>query len=75
MSLQALAFQKTLQTVEMTSKQQQELSNKTVKELREQLSRMTTQASQREQIALSLRNERDRLKREQQTRVSGTATP
>ena len=64
-----LAYQKTLQAMEMTSKQQQEFSNRTIRDLQEQLSRLSIESSQQEQLAQMVRNERDRLVREQQAKV------
>ena len=64
-----LAYQKTLQAMEMASKQQQEFSNRTIKDLQEQLSRLSIESSQQEQLAQMVRNERDRLVRDQQAKV------
>lgn len=64
-----LAYQKTLQAMEMTSKQQQEFSNRTIRDLQEQLSRLSIESSQQEQLAQMVRNERDRLVRDQQAKV------
>ena len=65
-----LAYQKTLQAMDMTSKQQQEFTNRTVRDLKEQLSRLTIENNQQEQLAQAVRKERDRLAREQQAKVS-----
>lgn len=58
-----------MQAVELASKQQQDLSNRTVLELKEQVSRLTAEAGRKEQLVLSLKKERDRLSREHQTKV------
>jgi hypothetical protein len=55
--------------MEMTSKQQHEFSNRTIRDLQEQLSRLSIESSQQEQLAQMVRNERDRLVRDQQAKV------
>lgn len=67
-----LAYQKTLQAMEMTSKQQLEFANRTIRDLQEQLSRLGIENSQQEHLAQMVRNERDRLVREQQAKVKYT---
>lgn len=66
---QAMAYQKTLQTMEMTTKQQQEFTNRTVRDLKDQLSRLTIESAQQEQLTQAIRVDRDRLIREQQAKV------
>lgn len=53
----------------MSSKQQQELSNRTVKELKEHLDRVMLESGQKEQLLLAVKKERDRLGRENQAKV------
>ena len=53
----------------MSSKQQQELSNRTVRELKEHLDRVMLESSQKEQLLQAVKKERDRLSRENQAKV------
>lgn len=66
---QAIAYQKTLQTMETTMKQQQEFTNRTVRDLKDKLSRLSIESAQQEQLTLAVRVDRDRLIREQQAKV------
>ena len=66
---QVIAHQKTLQAMEMTSKQQQEFTNRTVRDLKDKLSRLTIENTQQEQLSQAVRSERDRLLRDQQAKV------
>lgn len=68
--LQTATLQKSLQAIESNSKQQHELSNRTVRELKEHLDRVMLENMQKEQQLLALKKERDRLSRENQTKVS-----
>ena len=68
--LQTTTLQKSLQAIESNSKQQQELSNRTMRELKEHLDRVMQENTQKEQLLLALKKERDRLSRENQTKVS-----
>lgn len=54
----------------MNSKQQAELSNRTVRELKEHLDRIMLESTQKEQLVQALKKERDRLMRENQAKVS-----
>lgn len=72
--MQMLSYHKTLQAMEATSKQQQEYTNRTIRDLKEQLSRATIENSQQEQLAQAVRKERDRLLREQQAKVMNIVT-
>ncbi len=58
-----------LQTLEVKSKQQQELSNRTVRELKEHLDRVMLENTQKNQLIQIMKKERDRLVRENQTKV------
>ena len=58
-----------LQTLEVNSKQQQELSNRTVRELKEHLDRVMLENTQKDQLLQANRKERDRLVRENQAKV------
>ena len=66
---QMIAYQKTIHTMEMSAKQQQEFTNRTVRDLKEQISRITREKSQQEELSQAVRNERDRLVRDQQAKV------
>ena len=50
-------------------KQQQEFTNRTVRDLKDQLSRLTIESAQQEQLTQAVRVDRDRLIREQQAKV------
>lgn len=63
-------LQMALQTMEVNSKQQQELSNRTVKELKEHLDRVMLENTQKDQLLQVIKKERDRLIRENQAKVS-----
>lgn len=67
--MQCATLQKSLQTLEAKSKQQQELSNRTVRELKEHLDRVMLEGAQKEQTLQAVKKERDRLARENQTKV------
>ena len=58
-----------LQTMEVNSKQQQELSNRTMKELKEHLDRVMLENTQKDQLLQAIKKERDRLIRENQAKV------
>ena len=64
-----IAYQKTIHTMEMTTKQQQEFTNRTVRDLKEQLSRLSIEKTQQEELSQAVRCERDRLLRDQQAKV------
>lgn len=66
---QAIAYRTTLQTMEMTMKQQQEFTHRTVRDLKDKLSRLTIESAQQEQLTQAVRVDRDRLIREQQAKV------
>ncbi len=62
-------MQKSLQTLEASSKQQLELSNRIIRELRERLDRLSLEGQQKDQQVQDLRKEVDRYAREKQTKV------
>lgn len=68
--LQSVTLQKTIQSLELNSKQKQELSNCTVTELGERLDKVALECAKKDQQTLSLRNEVDCLFREKNTKVS-----
>lgn len=74
-NLQSVTLQKSLQVIEINSKQQQELSNRTVKELKEHLDRVILESTQREQLVNTVRKEKDRLIRENQMKVREIGRP
>jgi len=67
--VQVESLQDKLQALDTTSKTQQDLSNRTIRELRDQLTLLTADTGHKDQQLLSLRRERDRLNRELQTKV------
>ena len=62
-------MQKSLQTLEASSKQQLELSNRTIREFKERLDRLSLDGAQKDQQVQDLRKEVDRYIREKQTKV------
>ncbi len=66
-------MQKSLQTLEASSKQQLELSNRTVRELRERLDRLSLEEQQKDRQVQDLRKEVDQYAREKQTKVSNSS--
>jgi hypothetical protein len=59
--------------MEQNAKQQQELSQRTMRELKEHLDRVMLENTQKEQLILALKKERDRLNRENQAMVRNKA--
>ncbi len=69
-TLQATALQQTLQAMELSSKQQASLSNRSLSELKEKVSRLNAELGKKDQQLTSLKRERERLVRERQAKVS-----
>jgi len=67
--VQNVSLQKSFQTLEGSSKQQLDLSNRTIRGLKERMERLSLEGTQKDQQLQNLRKEVDRYKREKQTKV------
>ena len=67
--VQNVSLQKSLQTLEGSSKQQFDLSNRTIRELKERMERLSLEGTQKDQQLQNLRKEVDHFVREKQTKV------
>ena len=68
---QNVTLQKTLQTLELNAKKQQDISKRTVRELGQRLDQLALENAQKDQQAQNLRKEVNRLFREKKTKVDG----